>query len=331
MVSAVFRLWGLGMTVAWIFPGQGSQVVGMGRDLYEELPAARAIFDEADAVLGMSITQLCFEGPEEALTATENAQPALLTVSTALTRALESRGGAHLPRPRAVAGHSLGEYSALVAGGALSFATALRLVRRRGELMAAAHEGSMAAVIGLEAGALDQICREVSAALQGGGPGLASTVVVANYNAPDQLVISGSTLAVEHAGLMARERGAKRVIPLKVSAAFHSPLMVDAAEGMARALEQVQVAPLQVPLIANVTAAPLSKGDDVQRELVTQVVAPVRWVASVQRMVADGISTFVELGPGKVLTGLVRRIAPQARLVNVQHADDVRTVLAESS
>lgn len=302
----------------------------MGRDLYEELPAARAIFDEADAVLGMSLTQLCFEGPEAALTATENAQPALLTVSTALVRTLEQMGGVMLPRPQAVAGHSLGEYSALVASGALSFATALRLVRRRGELMAAASEGSMAAVIGLEAAVLDELCREVSAALQS-GPGLPSTVVVANYNAPDQLVISGSTLAVEHAGLMAKERGAKRVIPLKVSAAFHSPLMVDAAEGMARELDRITVAPLQVPLIANVTAAPLQEADDVQRELVTQVVAPVRWVASVQRMLADGVTTFVELGPGKVLTGLVRRIAPQARLINVQRAEDVRALLAESS
>lgn len=318
------------MAVAWIFPGQGSQIVGMGRDLYEELPAARAIFDEADAVLGIELTRLCFEGPEEALTATENAQPALLTVSTALAHALRQMGGAAFPQPRAVAGHSLGEYSALVASGALPFATALRLVRRRGELMAAASEGSMTALIGLDAGVVDQICREVSEALQG-GPGLASTVVVANYNAPDQLVISGSTLAVEHAGLMAKERGAKRVIPLKVSAAFHSPLMVDAAEGMARELATLAVAPLQVPLIANVTAAPLDESDDVQRELVTQVVAPVRWVASVQRMVADGITTFVEIGPGKVLTGLVRRIAPQARLVNVQRADDVRALLAESS
>jgi [acyl-carrier-protein] S-malonyltransferase len=302
----------------------------MGRDLYETIPAARAIFDEADAVLGMPITELCFSGPEEALTATEHAQPALLTVSTALVQALISLGGERLPRPQAVAGHSLGEYSALVASGALSFATALRLVRRRGELMAAAHEGSMAALIGLDADTVDQICREVSAALQA-GPGLPSTVVVANYNAPDQLVISGSTLAVEHASLMARARGAKRVIPLKVSAAFHSPLMVDAAEGMARELTTVDVAPLQTPLISNVTAEPLREADDVQRELVTQVVAPVRWVASVQQMIAHGITTFVEIGPGKVLTGLIRRIAPQARLVNVQRADDVRALLAESS
>jgi [acyl-carrier-protein] S-malonyltransferase len=318
------------MTVAWIFPGQGSQVVGMGRDLYETIPAARAIFDEADAVLGFALSRLCFEGPEADLTATEQAQPALLTVSMALMQALLTLGEGRVGLPHAVAGHSLGEYSALVATGALDFATALRLVRRRGELMAAAQDGSMAAVIGLDAAVVDQICREVSSALQG-GPDLAATVVVANYNAPDQLVISGSSVAVEHASLMAKERGAKRVIPLKVSAAFHSPLMVDAAEGMARELAHVAVQPLRMPLISNVTAEPLQDAQHVQRELVTQIVAPVRWVASVQQMVAHGTTTFIEIGPGKVLTGLVRRIAPQARLVNLQRGDDVRALLAESS
>ncbi len=315
------------MTTAWIFPGQGSQTVGMGRDLYEQFPAARAVFDEADAVLGLPLTRLCFEGPEAELTATENAQPALLTMSAALLRALEAARGAPLERPGAVAGHSLGEYSALLAGGALDFAQALRLVRRRGELMAEAHEGGMAAVIGLAPEPLEQLCREVSEA-EGGTAGV---VVVANYNAPDQLVISGSTLAVERASLLAKERGAKRVIPLKVSAAFHSPLMQSAAEGMARAIEGATISDLQVPLIANVTAEPLLTADEVRREAVAQVTAPVRWVASVQRMASDGATTFLELGPGKVLTGLVRRIAPQARLVNIGTADEVRAFVAESS
>lgn len=317
------------MTTAWIFPGQGSQAVGMGRDLYEHVPAARAVFEEADDTLGLPISRLCFEGPEADLTATENAQPALLTVSTALVRALEALHGA-LPRPQAVAGHSLGEYSALVAGGALDFATALRLVRRRGELMAEAREGSMAAVIGMGEQPLEELCREVSEALQSSGaPG--STVVVANYNAPDQLVISGSTLAVEHASLQAKERGAKRVIPLKVSAAFHSPLMMDAAEGMARVIGDALVRDLRIPLVANVTAAPLASADDVRREVVAQVVAPVRWIASVQQMVAQGVTTFVEIGPGKVLTGLVRRIAPEARLVNIGSVADTRAFVAGSS
>jgi [acyl-carrier-protein] S-malonyltransferase len=315
------------MTTAWIFPGQGSQTVGMGRELYEQFPAARAVFDEADAVLGLPLTRLCFEGPEAELTATENAQPALLTTSAALLRALETARGAPLEQPRAVAGHSLGEYSALLAGGALAFAEALRLVRRRGELMAEAREGSMAAVIGLAPELLEQVCREASEA-GGDATGMA---VVANYNAPDQLVISGSTLAVERASLMAKERGAKRVIPLKVSAAFHSPLMLSAAEGMARAIEAAAINDLRIPLIANVTAEPLLTADDVRREAVAQVTAPVRWIASVQRMAGDGITVFLEIGPGKVLTGLVRRIAPQARLLNVGSADEVRAFVAESS
>lgn len=302
----------------------------MGRDLYEQFPEARAVFEEADAALGLPITRLCFEGPELELTATENAQPALLTVSTALLRALEAAHGERLPPPRAVAGHSLGEYSALVAAGSIGFSEAVRLVRRRGELMAEAHEGSMAAVIGLPAETLEQACREVSESLSSHAD-LASTVVVANYNAPDQLVISGSTLAVEHVALLARERGAKRVIPLKVSAAFHSPLMLHAAEGMARALEVTAVQNPLVPLIANVTAEPIATASDVRREAVAQVVAPVRWIASVQRMARDGITTFLEIGPGKVLTGLVRRIAPQSRLLNVGTADDVRGYVAESS
>jgi [acyl-carrier-protein] S-malonyltransferase len=315
------------MTTAWIFPGQGSQTVGMGRDLYEQFPAARAVFDEADAVLGLPLTRLCFEGPDAELTATENAQPALLTTSAALLRAIEAARGELLGPPHAVAGHSLGEYSALLAGGALEFAEALRLVRRRGELMAEAHEGSMAAVIGLAPELLEQVCREAS-----GAPGeAAGTVVVANYNAPDQLVISGSTLGVERASLMAKERGAKRVIPLKVSAAFHSPLMQGAADGMAQAIAAATVGELRVPLIANVTAEPLTTADEVRREAVAQVTAPVRWVASVQRIAGDGVTTFLEIGPGKVLTGLVRRIAPQARLMNVGSADEVRAFVAESS
>lgn len=300
----------------------------MGRDLYAASRAARDVFDEADGVLGLPLTRLCFEGPEDELTATENAQPALLTASLALLRAIEEARGEPLPRPVAVAGHSLGEYSALVAGGALDFAAALTLVRRRGELMAEAREGSMAAVIGLTDTALDQVCREVSESLSG-HPETVSTVVVANYNAPDQLVISGSNLAVEHAGLLAKARGARRVIPLKVSAAFHSPLMIHAAEGMARAIETAAVRALRVPLIANVTGEPLLAADDVRREAVAQVIAPVRWIGSVQRMLHDGVASFLEIGPGKVLTGLIKRIAPHARLQNVGTAEEVRAFAAE--
>ncbi|MEF3275207.1 MAG: ACP S-malonyltransferase [Chloroflexus sp.] len=313
------------MSIAWVFPGQGSQVVGMGRDLIEVSPAARQIFATADETLQFSLSEMCFSGPEADLTATENAQPALLTTSMALLAAMRELLADRLEPPVVVAGHSLGEYSAMVAGGALDFMTALRLVRRRGELMSAAHEGTMAAVIGLDASILEQICQEVSATLQHHSH-LHGTVVIANYNAPDQLVISGSVLAVEHASLLARSRGAKRVIPLKVSAAFHSPLMVAAAEGMAQAIANATVHDLAIPLIANVTAEPLQSAEDVRREIVAQVVAPVRWIASVQRMVAIGIDTFIEIGPGKVLTGLIRRIAPNVRLINVASFADMQTL-----
>ncbi len=316
------------MTIAWVFPGQGSQVVGMGRDVYAAFPAARDVFEEADATLKLPLTRLCFEGPEAELTATENVQPALLTVSTALLRAMESAAGRSLPLPRAVAGHSLGEYAALVAGGALSFAEALRLVRRRGELMAEAGAGGMAAVLGLDVETLEQVCRETNEALAE-DPASISSVVVANYNAPDQLVISGATRAVEHAGRLAKQRGARRVVPLKVSAAFHSPLMRQAAEGMARAIEAATIQPLRTPLIANVTAEPLVAPGEVRRELVAQVAAPVRWIASVQRMARDGVTTFLEIGPGKVLSGLIRRIAPQAQALSIGSAAEVCEVRVE--
>jgi [acyl-carrier-protein] S-malonyltransferase len=327
------------VTTAFVFPGQGAQSVGMGRDLYAASSAAQAIFDLADATLGFALTRLCFEGPEDALTATENAQPALLTVSAALLAAIsETRETRREMRDRAlepavllapvsrlvsfVAGHSLGEYSALVAAGALDFPTALRLVRRRGELMAAAHEGGMAAIIGLEEAPLEQICREASAK--------DAPVVIANYNSPGQLVISGAGAAVERACALAKERGAKRVLPLKVSAAFHSPLMRDAAEGLAATVAQAAIQDTRTPVISNVAAEPLTQADDIRRELIAQVTSPVRWIASVRRMVADGVDTFVEIGSGNVLTGLIKRIAPDARLVNVSELASARAFVENS-
>ncbi len=311
------------MTIAWVFPGQGSQVVGMGRDLYAHVPAARDVFDRADEVLDVSIARLCFEGPEQELTATENAQPALVTVSIALLKAIES----FLPeglvvQPQCVAGHSLGEYSALVAGGSVDFATAVQLVRRRGELMAASREGKMAAVIGLDEEKLDTICNEATERTS-------TPVVIANYNAPGQLVVSGATEGVDCACTLAKEQGAKRALPLNVSAAFHSPLMTNAKKGMAEAVAKAHMLDMTVPLIANVTGSLLHQADEIRRELVEQVVSPVRWVASVRCMVAQGISTFVEIGPGNVLTGLIKRIAPGVRLINVRSLDDVHTLVAE--
>jgi len=312
----------------------------MGRDLYEASAAARAIFDLADATLGMDLTRLCFEGPEETLTATENAQPALLTVSMALLAALcERQGDKETGRQERckdaispsrvlpfslsfVAGHSLGEYSALVAAGAIDLPTALRLVRRRGELMSAAREGGMAAIIGLDEAPLEQICREASAE--------AAPVVIANYNSPGQLVISGAGAAVERACALAKERGAKRALPLKVSAAFHSPLMHAAAEGLAVVVAQAAIVDARIPVISNVTAEPLTQVDAIRRELIAQVTSPVRWIASVRRMAAEGVDTFVEIGPGSVLTGLIKRIAPGARLVNVSDLVSARAFVEHS-
>jgi [acyl-carrier-protein] S-malonyltransferase len=296
----------------------------MGRDLYQASPAARALFDQAETTLGFSLAQLCFEGPEETLTATENAQPALLTVCTALLTALaESIDVASFVVRRSVfvAGHSLGEYSALVAAGALDFGTALRLVRRRGELMAAADEGGMAAIIGLDEATLEALCREMSTE--------DAPVVIANYNSPGQLVISGATAAVEQACALAKERGAKRALPLKVSAAFHSPLMCAAADGLAAAVADAPIIDARVPVLSNVSAQPLVEAAAIRRELVAQVTSAVRWIASVQRMADDGVDTFVEIGPGAVLTGLIKRIVPGARLINISDLVGVRSFLSD--
>jgi [acyl-carrier-protein] S-malonyltransferase len=303
---------GVGVNTAFIFPGQGSQMVGMGRDVYESSAAARTIFTAADQALGFSISKLCFEGPEDQLMATENAQPALLTTSIALLAALADDPNVtdFVERNAAyVAGHSLGEYSALVAAGALDFATAVQLVRRRGELMAAAREGGMAAVLGGDEATLEEVCKQASKGSE--------LVVVANYNAPGQLVLSGSAAALERAAALAKERGVKRVLPLKVSAAFHSPLMREAATGLQTALQAAVIEDAHVPVLANVSAVPISSAADIRAELAAQVTAAVRWISSVQHMSTDGVETFVEIGAGTVLTGLVKRIAPNARLINV--------------
>ena len=308
------------MSTALIFPGQGAQTVGMGRDLHAASAAARAVFAQADAALELPLTELCFDGPEAALTATENAQPALLTVSVALLAALSERAGSELAvfvaqQAAFVAGHSLGEYSALVAAGALDFVTALRLVRRRGELMAHAHDGAMAAIIGLEAGPLEAICQAVAAEY--------GAVVIANYNSPGQLVISGTLAGVEQAMAAAKAHGAKRALPLKVSAAFHSPLMQAAADALAPLIAEAVVRDPQIPVISNVTATPIIHANAIRSELVAQITAPVRWIASVETMQAHAVDAFVEIGAGSVLTGLTKRIAPAATLVNINSAASV--------
>jgi [acyl-carrier-protein] S-malonyltransferase len=290
--------------VAFVFPGQGSQAVGMGRDLGERSPR----WAEAQAALGFDLKRLCFEGPDEELRLTANTQPAILTVSVIVLDALTAKG----IRCDFVAGHSLGEYSALVAAGALAFADAARTVRARGQFMqeaVPAGEGAMAAILGLERTLVFQACEEAREA----GP-----VQVANLNAPGQTVIAGATGAVQRATKIAKGKGAKRAVLLPVSAPFHSALLAPAAERLAGVLRGIPIRDLRVPLLTNVDAEPLQDGSRVAECLVRQVTAPVRWEEVVTRLVKEGVETFVEVGPGKVLSGLIQRIAPEVRVLNVE-------------
>jgi [acyl-carrier-protein] S-malonyltransferase len=307
--------------VAFVFPGQGSQYVGMGQDLYETYAEVRALFDEADGILGFSLSKLCFEGPMPELGDTIHTQPALLTVSVALLRLLES----HQLSPATVAGHSMGEYTALVAAGALGFADGLKLVRERGRVMKEAGEqnpGGMAAVLGLDAQTLGEICQ--TASQETGG-----MVQLANYNSPGQIVISGHKEALGRAMELAGERGARRVIPLAVSIASHSPLMQRAAESFASIVAQVDFHQPRIPVVANVTAAPITTVAEIKKELVEQLTSTVRWVDSIQYMIAQGVTTFVEIGPKNVLTGLIRRIDKSVQTVNVGDVAGLKALISE--
>ena len=309
-------------TIAFVFPGQGSQFAGMGKDLAERYAEARDVFERADAALGEPLSRLCFEGPEDQLKLTANTQPAILTVSLAAFAVLRARSA----KFDGVAGHSLGEYSAIGAAGGLPVEDLVRTVRRRGQLMQEAVPvgiGAMSAVLGPARDVVEGCCREASA------PG--EPVVAANFNAPEQTVIAGHAAAVARAGPLLAERGAKRVVPLPVSAPFHSPLMVPAREGLAPVLAALPFAVLAVPLYNNVDAQPVTGGGVVRDGLVRQVDAPVRWVELVERMAADGFNTFVEVGPGSVLSGLIRRIARSAATVQVGTADQVEAYLGRTS
>jgi [acyl-carrier-protein] S-malonyltransferase len=301
---------------AFVFPGQGSQYAGMGRDVAEKYPVAARVFNDIDRALGFSISALCFEGPEEDLKLTENTQPAILAVSSALHAVLEEHGAA---RRDLVAGHSLGEYSAIVSVGGLTPAEAAKLVRARGRFMQEAvpvGTGGMAALIGPSVEDARAICEE---AAQG------EVLSVANINAPGQIVIAGTKSAIERAIVVAKTRGVRRALPLPVSAPFHCELMQPAADRLAPMLEEADFKDLWVSLVSNVDASPIGTPTAVRNALLRQVASPVRWVESIQKMVAMGVKRFVEVGPGSVLTGLIKRIDANVELVNVS---DVPTLEA---
>ncbi|MER2059683.1 MAG: ACP S-malonyltransferase [Niallia sp.] len=299
--------------IAFVFPGQGSQVVGMGKDLFEQFEPAANVFKVADQKLDVSLSKLIFEGPKEELTLTHNTQPALLTTSMAIYEHFKQ----HNIEADFVAGHSLGEYSALVAAGVLSFEDAVYAVRKRGEYMqeaVPAGEGAMAAVLGLDRELLTAVTRKVTDA--------GDSVQLANLNCPGQIVISGTTKGVELAGEKAKEAGAKRAIPLEVSGPFHSALMKPAAKKFATVLDGLEIADAKVPVIANVTATPIQAKEEIKTKLVEQLYSSVLWEDSVRKMLDLGVDTFIEIGPGKVLSGLIKKID---RKVKVYAVNDIET------
>lgn len=297
-------------SLAFIFPGQGSQKAGMGRDVYEASPAARAIFERGDEALGRPLSKLCFEGPDEELTRTSSAQPAILVTSIAiLAAALES--GSLASRPAYCAGHSVGQFTALVTAGSLGFEGALKLVQERGQLMEEAgkqHPGTLAAIVGLAAEAVEGICRD-----SGAEP--------CNYNGPTQIVVGGTAEAVERACALAKERGG-RGLPVNVSGAFHTSLMQPAADGFAGVIAGTEAREPQVPVVSNVTARPV-RGADVAGDLAKQIISPVRWHQSTVFMREQGVATFIEVGPGRILTTQLKRGLPDAQAISIEGASSL--------
>lgn len=300
--------------IAFVFPGQGSQIVGMGQDLYQENEQVKQSFEKADQKLDFSLSNLIFNGPQEELTITYNAQPALLTTSFAFFTALAEAG----IKPDYTAGHSLGEYTALAAAGAISFEEAVYTVRKRGEFMEAAvpnKQGSMAAILGMDRDLLKEVTDEVTAS--------GETVQLANINCPGQIVISGTREGVNQAMEKAKEKGAKRALPLEVSGPFHSALMKPAADKLNEVLNEVSIVAASIPVISNVTAGPIEEPNDIKEKLIEQLYSPVLWEDSVKTLLELGVDTFVEVGPGKVLSGLIKKVDRSAKLYNVSDLESL--------
>jgi len=307
--------------IAFLFAGQGAQYVGMGKDLYESFPESKVIFDKSDQVLGFSLSKLCFQGPQEALTQTKNCQPAILTMSIAALEAFKSAVSSQLSAVSYMAGLSLGEYSALVAAEAISFEDAVYLVRQRGEFMEEAARnkpGRMLSIIGLDLDKVKEVCSKAN-------------TEVANINCPGQIVISGGIKEIEEAAKVAQDFGAKRTMVLEVSGAFHSSFMKEASDKLAGELEKIKINAPKIPIVSNVTAKPVTKAEEIRDNLIKQVAFSVLWDDSIKFILSKNVTTFFEFGPGKVLKGLMRRIDEKAEVINIEKKEDIQKGVMENA